>query len=314
MKEAGKNILSDSLLKHVMEQTSPLFVKGSTADYIPELAHVLPHLFSLSCVLPDASFFETGDTAYRFTMQSVSKVLVLAFALKSFGEDRIFQYVGTEPSADSFNSLMRLEMASPKPSNPFMNAGAIAMCGLLQNEYGDLAFDKLSAFIQDMTGTYPDYNEKVYESERATADRNRALAYFMKSMGAMPGDVKKSLDLYFKICSINCATKDLASAAAVIACGGVSPLTGKRILNKKSVNVLLGLMSTCGLYDGSGEFAIRVGVPGKSGVGGGILAVVPGKMGVCVFSPALDARGNSVAGMAALEMLSDLLDFRNIEN
>ncbi len=304
--------LTQSLLEEIKTSAASISLCGKVADYIPELSLMSPDLFCLSCVLTDGTAIETGDTEQFFTMQSISKILSLSLAIEKLGMRKVFKYVDMEPSADSFNSLMRLEMTSPKPSNPFMNAGAIAICALLRNEFGDGVFDELLAFTKLITGVRPEYNEKVFESERSTADRNRALAYFMKSTGLLHGDVEVFLDLYFRQCSIICTAQSLAKIGAMLASGGICASTGKRILRKKTVYTLLGLMTTCGLYNGSGEFAVRIGVPGKSGVSGGILAVVPGRMGVGVFSPPLDAKGNSVAGLNALEMLSERLNFRNI--
>jgi glutaminase len=303
---------NEALFADVLRRAMAVRHEGKVADYIPELAKVSPDLFSLSCAAKDGSMLEVGSSAAEFTMQSMSKLLSLSLAIERLGKETVFKYVGMEPSADSFNSLMRLEMTSPKPSNPFMNAGAIAICSLLYNVYGDEAFDELCAFMAALTGKTPSYSESVYQSESKTADRNRALAYFMKSMGFLHGDVESFLNLYFKQCSLLCRTSDLARLALILGTNGVCPLTGNFILQKETVYTLLGLMTTCGLYNGSGEFAVRVGVPGKSGVCGGILAVVPGRYGIGVFSPALDDMGNSVAGLRALEILSDALNFRNL--
>ncbi|MDO5562003.1 MAG: glutaminase A [Synergistaceae bacterium] len=306
-----RKVLCQELLDEIRAQAAPAYKHGKVADYIPELSRMSPEYFSLSCQCIHGEAVETGDTSRRFTMQSISKVLSLSFALERLGARVVFKYMGTEPSADSFNSLMRLEIASPKPSNPFMNAGAIAICALLYKEYGDSAFDELASYAGGIIGAVPTYDERVCESEKATADRNRSLAYFMKSVGTLRGDVSCFLDLYFKQCSITCTTLELAKIGALFASGGRLASNGERYIKEKTAHTVLGLMTTCGLYNGSGEFAVRVGVPGKSGVGGGILAAVPGRMGAAVFSPPLDSKGNSVAGMNALEALSDELDFRN---
>ncbi|MDL2298252.1 glutaminase A [Synergistaceae bacterium OttesenSCG-928-D05] len=304
--------MNEALLSEVRKKAMAVRHEGRVANYIPELAKVSPDLFSLSCMDTNGVLWEKGETEHLFTMQSLSKIVALSLAIEKLGTDTVFKYVGMEPSADSFNSLMRLEMSSPKPSNPFMNAGAIAICSLLYNAYGEDAFDEICAFMEGMTGVYPSFSEEVFESESKTADRNRSLAYFMKSVGFLHGDVETFLNLYFKQCSITCRTRDLAKLALLLGTRGICCETGKNILQKETVYTLLGLMTTCGLYNGSGEFAVRVGVAGKSGVCGGILAVVPGRFGVGVFSPALDAMGNSVAGLRALELLSDTLDFRGL--
>lgn len=304
--------LNEAHLSEIQTEAMAARGQGRVADYIPELMKASPDLFSLGCMTPDGILHEVGDTEQYFTMQSISKIAALALAIERLGRDTVFAQVGREPSADSFNSLMRLEMTSPKPSNPFMNAGAIAISSLLYNEYGEMAFDEICGFFEQMAGARARFSQGVYESESKTADRNRSLAYFMKSMGSVHGDVEDFLRLYFKQCSITCRTRDLAAIAMLLGSGGVCVKTGKRVLEKETVYTLLGLMTTCGLYNGSGEFAVRVGIPGKSGVSGGILAVAPGRLGIGVFSPALDAAGNSVAGLRALELLSDRLDLRGL--
>jgi len=309
-----RTALTQSLLDDIRESAMGLRCHGKVADYIPELSLMSPELFALSCVSVDNRTVETGDVGQYFTMQSISKIISLSFAIEKLGIIKVFKYVGMEPTADSFNSLMRLEMSSPIPANPFMNAGAIVICALLQSSFKADAFDEMAGFAELMTGEKISFNGKVYESERSTADRNKALAHFMKSVGSLPGDVDGFLDLYFRQCSIMCTVRSLAKTGAMLASGGISPLTGRRVLKKKTVFAVLGLMSTCGLYNGSGEFAVRVGIPGKSGVSGGILAVSPGKMGIGVFSPPLDAKGNSVAGLQALELLSEKLDLRRLSD
>ena len=280
--------LDKGLLDEIMDVARVMSADGKPADYIPELALTPPELFALSCAPAGGETVETGDTERFFTMQSISKTLALAFAVEHFGAANVFRHVGMEPSADSFNSLMRIEMTSSKPSNPA---------------------NLLSGFTE-ITGRDDGFDEKVCASEKRSADRNRALAYFMKSVGLLHGDVESILDFYFKLCSIRCTSGGLAQLGAMFASGGVSPVSGRRLIKRETAHIVVGLMSTCGLYNGSGEFAVRVGLPGKSGVSGGILAVVPGRMGIGVFSPALDAKGNSLAGMKALELLSDRLNLR----
>lgn len=282
---------------------------GKVADYIPELARVKSGVFSISCAARDGRIFEAGEAEHSFTMQSIAKIFILSLAIEAIGGEEVFRHVGMEPSADSFNSLMRLEMTSRKPSNPFINSGAIVMSSLLLEKYGANAFDEVCGMAASMTGTYPDCDRDVLASESLTADRNRSLAYFLRSMGFVSEKVEDFLHLYFKCCSLRCTTSDLARAASVLSFGGLAA-DGRRILKKETVYILLGLMSSCGLYNGSGEFAVRVGLSGKSGVSGGILAAAPGYMGIGVYAPALDDKGNSVAGVAALEKLSDILDLR----
>ena len=306
------NLLNEQLLNDIGNISRVMSADGKVADYIPELSLMSAELFSLSCQGIDSPLIETGDSGQFFTMQSISKIRALSFAIENFGRDNVFRHVGMEASADSFNSLMRIEMTSSKPSNPFMNAGAIAVCSLIYKAYKDESACRLIAFMKSITGRENGFDERVFASEKRSADRNRALAFFMKSMGLLHGDVEAILDLYFTLCSLRCTSGDLAKIGAMIASGGISIHSGEKILTKETVFTVLGLMSACGLYNESGEFAVRVGLPGKSGVSGGILVSVPGRMGIGVFSPALNAKGNSVAGIKALELLSEKLNLRGL--
>lgn len=304
--------LNIASLSEIANLARVMTADGKVADYIPELSLMSPELFSLSCQPVGAPIAETGDSGQFFTMQSISKILALSFAIENFGRENVFRHVGMEASADSFNSLMRIEMTASKPSNPFMNAGAIAVCSLIYKAYKEESVERLVSFMESVTGRRNGFDERVFFSEKRSADRNRALAFFMKSMGLLHGDVEAILDFYFTLCSLRCTSGDLARIGAMIASGGRAVVSGDKILEQETVFTLLGLMSTCGLYNESGEFAVRVGLPGKSGVSGGILVVVPGRMGIGVFSPALNAKGNSVAGIKALELLSEKLDLRGL--
>jgi glutaminase len=293
---------------------------GKTASYIPELANVDPNLFSISVTTVDGESFSAGDGTALFSMQSISKIAALAFAVETFGAERVFEKVGTEPCAEPFNSIVKLEISSNTPLNPFINSGAIMISSLIAEELGEKAIDAVLAFASRLAGRDPGneltVNEKIYESETSTADRNRALAYFMHSTGALAYGVEESLALYFRMCSTEANTKDLSHIGATLANGGTRPKglspEGLRILSLDTVYILLGLMSTCGLYNESGDFAIRVGLPAKSGVGGGILCVAAPRMGIAVFSPPLDERGNSVAGLKALTDLSREMKLRGL--
>jgi glutaminase len=220
-----------------------------------------------------------------------------------------------EPCAEPFNSIMKLEIASNIPLNPFINSGAITVASLIAEEFGDGAIGAVLDFASLFAGRAPgnglSVNEKIRESEASAADRNRALAYFMRSTGALTHGVGDSLDLYFRMCSIEANTADLSFIGATIANGGLSP-NGFRVVSLDTAYVLIGLMSTCGLYNGSGEFAIKAGLPAKSGVCGGILSLVPARMGISVFSPPLDDKGNSVAGLEALSALSREMKLRGL--
>ncbi|MDR1733230.1 MAG: glutaminase A [Synergistaceae bacterium] len=293
--------------------------EGGIASYIPELASVDPSLFALSMTTMEGKSFSAGDSDYLFSMQSISKVVALAFALEHYGADCVFRYTGMEPCAEAFNSILKLETRSSIPMNPFINAGAISICSLILNRHGVNALQDVLEFIsflilREQGGKRPvlSVNQKIYESEATTADRNRSLAYFMHGSGTLACDVEETLALYFSLCSTEIHTEDLSFMGATIARGGINPATGRRVLSQDTACALLGLMATCGLYDESGEFAVRAGIPAKSGVSGGILAVVPGQMGLAVFSPGINTKGNSIAGMRALTWLSREMRLRGL--
>ena len=293
-------------LERLVEEARPYALTGKVATYIPELARGKPGALSVAVMDSKGVPLSGGDTEVRFTMQSISKVVSLSLALDELGEDAVFRKVGMEPTADPFNSVMRLEMVrSHRPQNPLINAGAIVVDSLLQ--YGDpeKAFGAVRDLARRMTGN-PGLKENpaVYLSEKRTGDRNRSLAYFLKSVGTIDAEVETVLDVYFRQCSLEVTVSDLAVLAATLAMDGFNPKTGEEVLPASVCRIVRALMTTCGLYDGSGAFAVRVGLPAKSGVGGGIVATVPGYMGVAVCGPALDHQGNSIAGIALLERLS----------
>ncbi|MFZ5813782.1 MAG: glutaminase A [Bacillota bacterium] len=276
--------------------------QGAVATYIPELAHADPSQAGIAAVPPEGGLVRAGDAEQPFTLQSVSKVLTLMLALMEAGEEAVFARVGMEPTGDSFNSIVRLEtLPDHKPLNPFINAGAIAIADLIPGRDLDDRTERLLRFVRRLAGNDRiGVNRKVAHSEWATGHRNRALAYFMKDAGILKRGVEESLRLYFNQCAIEVTAADLARIAAHLAYpDGTIP--------RPVLRTALAFMTTCGLYDGSGEFAIRVGMAGKSGVGGGILAVTPGRAAVATFGPALDRRGNSVAGLRMLEHLSGTL-------
>ena len=293
-------------LERLVEEARPFALAGKVATYIPELARGNPGALSVALMDSKGASLSGGDTEIRFTMQSISKVVSLSLALAELGEDAVFRKVGMEPTADPFNSVMRLEMVrSHRPQNPLINAGAIVVDSLLP--YGDpeKAFSAVRDLTRRMTGNHGiKENPAVYLSEKRTGDRNRSLAYFLKSVGTIDSEVEKVLDIYFRQCSLEVTVSDLAVLAATLAMDGFNPKTGEEVLPASVCRIVRALMTTCGLYDGSGAFAVRVGLPAKSGVGGGIVATVPGSMGVAVCGPALDRQGNSIAGIALLERLS----------
>ena len=303
------------ILDKTAEDCRVLTGDGKPASYITELATVNPKLFSISAATLDGAVLSSGDTNARFSMQSMSKVMSLAFALERFGHDDVFSKVGMEPCSEPFNSIMKLEMTSNHtPLNPFINSGSIVMAGLIAERLGESALEEVLGFASRMTGNKRglEVNERVYRSESMTADRNRSLAYFMHSIGTLSFDVERSLDLYFRMCSIEVDTGDLAVMGATLANAGKSPATGEQITSLDNSYTVIGIMSVCGLYNESADFAVKVGIPAKSGVSGGIVCAVPGKMGLAVFSPPLDAGGNSVAGVKALSGMSRQMKLRGI--
>ena len=277
-------------------------LQGKVADYIPELGKANPVYLGLCIMTPDGARIEYGDTEQRFTLQSISKVIVLAVALQHLGFDAVFSRVMMEPSGDAFNSILKLDTASNRPFNPLINAGAIETVSLLSRRFtfdALLDFTRIVCMDDDIV-----LNEAVYHSESATGDRNRAIGYLLKSKGVLEGEVLPAVDLYFRLCSLSVTARSLAGLGLVLACGGVDPRSGIRLLSPQTVRIVKTLMFTCGMYDRSGEFAVRVGIPCKSGVGGGIMASVENRMGIGTFGPAVDDKGNSIGGGRTLEYLS----------
>ena len=303
---------TETLLQQALDACRPAPGEGEVATYIPELAKGDPRHLGVALATPDGAVASAGDGAVPFTLQSVSKVISLAGALELLGEERVFDAVGMDPTADPFNSIMRLEMVKPhRPQNPLINAGALVVLSLLPHRDPEERFAFVRDWARRLSGNDAlDYHEATYLSEKSTSDRNRALAYFMRSVGTFRGDVENVLDSYFRQCSLRGTARDMAVMGMTLASGGINPLSGQRVLSERHALMTRALMATCGLYDGSGEFAVRVGIPAKSGVGGGILASVPKKMGLGTFGPALDPKGNSLGGVRLLERLTPLLDLR----
>lgn len=282
-------------------------MQGKVADYIPELGKANPVHLGLCIKTPDGRAIEYGDVEQRFTMQSICKVVSLATALQHEGFDKVFSHVMMEPSGDAFNSILKLDIASNRPFNPMINAGAIEIISLLAPTF---TFDELVDFARAICmDDEIVLDEAVYQSEALTGDRNRAIGYLLKSKEVLEGDVLKAVDLYFRMCSLSVNARSLAGLGLVLANGGVQPETGIRLLSAQTVRAVKTLMLTCGMYDGSGEFAVRVGMPAKSGIGGGIMACVENRIGIGAFGPALDEKGNSIGGKSMLEYLSREMHF-----
>ncbi|MDF2890665.1 MAG: glsA [Clostridia bacterium] len=299
-----------NLLDEAIRYALPYVLEGKPASYIPELGKVDPKQLGVAIVSMEGNHWGSGACNSNFTMQSISKVAALMLAVMDRGEQYVFSKVGMEPTGDPFNSIIKLEtMKTAKPLNPMINAGAIAVDSLILGEHVEEKLNRLIGFVRRLCHNEKIwFNQEVYQSENATGYRNRALANFMKDAAIIEGEVEAVLELYFKQCSIELNAMDIAMMGAVLAGDGTSPITGEVIIPKSIARLVKTFMVTCGMYDASGEFAVRVGLPAKSGVGGGILATVPGKMGIGVFGPALDSKGNSAGGIKVLEYISRKLD------
>ena len=297
------------LLELLLEKNREETKKGVVANYIPGLDKAIKTDIGICIVDKTGNIFSVGECSKKFTIQSVSKPLALMLAMLDHGSEYVFSKVGTEPTGDAFNSMIRLETANiKKPYNPMINAGAIAVSSMIKGENKEEKFRRLLDFFKlisenDSLG----YNEEIYLGEKRTGDKNRAMGYFMKDQGVIESSVEETLDVYFKQCSIEVTAVDLAKIGMFLARDGELS-TGEKIISSYEAKVVKSLMMTCGMYDGSGEFALRVGIPSKSGVGGGIMSSVPNLMGIGIFGPGLDSKGNSVAGNKILEDLSKELD------
>ncbi|MBB5117045.1 glutaminase [Streptomyces eurocidicus] len=293
-----------AVLEEVAAFARPLVGRGQVADYIPALAGVDTGRFGMAVVDVDGGVYGVGDWEHPFSVQSISKAFSLALVLAE-GGGRIWERVGTEPSGNPFNSLVQLEYENGIPRNPFINAGALVVTDRLQTLTGDASTTMLE-FLRAESGN-PDvaFDPAVAASETEHGDRNAALAHFMASYGNLDNPVPTVLEHYFWQCSIEMSCRDLALASGFLARHGLRA-DGTRLLPRREAKQINAVMLTCGTYDAAGDFAYRVGLPGKSGVGGGIVAVIPGRCTLCVWSPGLDTRGNSVAGVAALDHFTTL--------
>jgi len=295
------------VLDEIAHEVRPLLSQGKVADYIPALAEVDPEQFSIAIYTTNGETICAGDCSKRFTIQSVSKVMTLTMALQRYG-DELWHRVGKEPSGTAFNSLTQLEFEKGIPRNPFINAGAIVTCDALYSRLSAPRHSMLETFRLLSGNSTIVIDKKVANSEYEFRDRNAAMAHLMKSFGNFENDVDDVLWSYFNFCSIELNCVELAKAYNFLANKGIDFSSGKRVLSSRQNKQLNSLLFTSGLYDAAGDFGYRVGMPGKSGVSGTILAVLPGKFTVAVYSPGLNSFGNSVAGIAALELLSKKLD------
>ena len=292
----------NEILKHAVEEARKMTHLGKTASYIPELGRVNKEYLGVCVCTGDGQYYQYGDADIRFTIQSISKVISLAVALERCGFDKTFDRVGMEPSGDSFDSLVKLDLTSDYPSNPMINSGAIAVASHLAS---DVSFERMLQFTRLLCMDEAiELNERAYHSEMGHISRNKAIAYLLESKGILENTVEESLKFYVRMCSLNVTAASLAGFGLVLASDGIHPVTGKRLLHSRVVQTVKTIMLTCGMYDGSGKFAVEVGVPSKSGVGGGILSVVDKRMGIGIFGPSLDEKGNSIAGQQVLRELS----------
>lgn len=281
---------------------------GEVASYIPELATADPDLFGICVVTAGGAVYEVGDTRHEFTIQSISKPLTFALALEAVGEEGVREHVDVEPSGEAFNSIT-LKPGSGIPLNPMVNAGAIATASLIRPIGFEKPIERILNEYSAFAGRDLSIDEAVFTSEDKTGHRNRAIAYLMKNSGALDDEteVEEVVETYFRQCSTLVTCRDLATMAATLASTGVNPVTHDRVVREDTVRSVLSVMASCGMYDAAGDWLYNVGLPAKSGVAGGIIAVLPGQLGIAVYSPPLDEHGNSVRGIRVCEQLSDEL-------
>ena len=292
------------ILEEIKGEIEPLFQKGKVADYIPALGRVNPKHFAMSLQLFDGTTYGIGDIDCKFSIQSISKVFTYSMAISLY-QKILYKRVGHEPSGNPFNSLVQLEYEKGIPRNPFINAGAIVVTDKLESKYRSQTFSKIIDFIKEVSDNkYIDFDREVASSEKETGFRNMALVNMMKSFKNISNEIEKVMEVYFKQCSISMNSSELSRAMLYLANHGTDPITKKEFLTSSQAKRVNSLMLTCGHYDASGDFAFRVGLPGKSGVGGGIVAIVPDIMSICVWSPRLNSMGNSLAGTMALELFT----------
>lgn len=292
------------ILTEIEAEIQPFFSQGNVASYIPALANVDPNQFSMAICMFDETTYGVGDINKKFSIQSISKVFTFTLALNYYGKE-LYKRVGHEPSGNPFNSLVQLEYENGIPRNPFINAGALVTADSLVSIYKNETFNQILEFIKIASNNENiTYDEEIFQSELEHGFRNFALVNMIKSYGNIKNNINDVINTYFKQCSIMMSPKELAKSMLFLANHGVNPLTNETIITESKAKRINSLMLTCGHYDASGDFAYKVGLPGKSGVGGGIVAVVPKKMAICVYSPELNKQGNSLIGTIALELFT----------
>ncbi len=296
----------DAAVKSAYDQFKGLN-EGKNADYIPALAKVPSTYFGIALATPQGKLYTAGDIEPKFSIQSISKVFTLALVLQESGEDTVENGVGVDATGQVFNSIVAVEQYKGKEQNPLVNPGAIATTGTVKGSNPDEVWKKIIGIHSDFAGRQLDIDKEVYKSESDTNQRNRAISMLMSAYERFPMDPAVAVDLYTRQCSIAVNAKDLGNMAATLANAGKNPLTGKQCVDARHVPGILAVMATAGLYDDSGKWLFHTGLPGKSGVGGGLIAVSPGKFGVGTFAPPLDAAGNSVRGQRAITAISNAL-------
>ena len=287
--------------------------EGEVATYIPQLSRARPEWFGIAVATVDGRVYEAGDAAQPFTIQSVSKPFLYGYALREYGQAFVLDRVGVEPTGEAFNSIV-LDKVKNRPFNPMVNSGAIAVAGLMKGRDGAERRENMLALLGQFAGRRMEIDRAVYASEDATGHWNRAIAYMMMNSGMIERDPAEVLEVYFQQCSVLVTARDLALMAATLANDGVQPVSGERVLGREAVRDVLSVMMSCGMYNYAGQWAFEVGLPAKSGVSGAVMAVIPGQVGLCAFSPPLDAFGNSVRGVMACQELSRRFDLHTFSH
>jgi len=301
-------LLTINLLEELVHNAE-LNREGKTADYIPELANVNHELTAIAVKsLGGSQLSYSNNPLQSVTLQSTAKMIPLIGLLEEFGDKQLFEWVKVEPSGDDFASITRLEQFGPKPSNPMLNAGAITLCSQIPGT-GEQQFGWLEHWVQKLFNQRLSINPLVFASEKRTGNRNRSLAYLLKSRNNLGTDVNETLDLYFALCSYEASLEQMLFLPTLLANGGVAPDSGEQILSPETCKITLAIMATCGLYDETGTHMVKTGMPAKSGVSGYTIAVVPGKAGIVVLSPRVNAKGNSIRGEIMLEGLSKAMNW-----
>lgn len=302
------SLLTINLLEDLV-RVAELNQEGKTADYIPELANVNPDLTAIAVQpLGEQSMSYSNNPLNPVTLQSTAKMITLIGLLEEFGGEQVFEWVKVEPSGDDFASITRLEQFGPKPSNPMLNAGAITLCSHIPGK-GEQQFGWLEHWTQKLFNQRLSINPLVFASEKRTGNRNRALAYLLKSRNNLAADVHETLDLYFALCSYEAKLEQILFLPVLLANGGRNPDSEEQIISSETCKITLAIMATCGLYDETGTHMVKTGMPAKSGVSGYTIAVVPGKAGIVVLSPRVNAKGNSIRGEIMLEGLSQAMNW-----